>query len=151
MQGHPGVSLMHDQCVCMLCVCVAPEGAGLVPQASAPLKGKRRRGSAHVCERQDREERGSSFRQQEWQAVFHLQPAERQTDRQGDQDWDASHLSPPNSPAVLGVSQIATCQKLSLSLFLSVIFHFHFSLIFSCFPSHISSIMHISFFPLLIP
>lgn len=37
VQGHPGVSVMCVQCVC---VCVAPEGAGLAPQASAPLKRK---------------------------------------------------------------------------------------------------------------
>lgn len=48
-QGHPGVSVMYDQCVCMLCVCVAPEGAGSAPQAGAPLKRQREGETVSVC------------------------------------------------------------------------------------------------------
>lgn len=89
--------------VCARCMCVAPEGAGSAPQASAPLKERK---TEAVCIRErhrgeeEKEESTSSFRQQEWQAVFHLQP----TDRQREEDWDASHLPPYNSPAVLRVS-----------------------------------------------
>lgn len=80
-------------------MCVAPEGAGSAPQASAPLKERK---TEAVCIRErhrgeeEKEESTSSFRQQEWQAVFHLQPTDRQR--------DASHLPPYNSPAVLRVS-----------------------------------------------
>lgn len=66
--------------VCACSMCVAPEGAGSAPQASAPLKRKKERDSAYARESETTEERGSLFRQQ-WQAVFHLQPTDRQTDR----------------------------------------------------------------------
>lgn len=72
--------------VCARCVCVAPEGAGSAPQASAPLKERK---TEAVCIRErhrgeeEKEESTSSFRQQEWQAVFHLQPTDRQREKAG--------------------------------------------------------------------
>lgn len=72
--------------VCARCMCVAPEGAGSAPQASAPLKERK---TEAVCIRErhrgeeEKEESTSSFRQQEWQAVFHLQPTDRQREKAG--------------------------------------------------------------------
>lgn len=42
------------------CMCVAPEGAGLAPRASAPLKGKKDRGGVHEGKRQRRRRRRSA-------------------------------------------------------------------------------------------
>lgn len=59
--------------MCAWCLCMAPKGAGSMPWASALLKGKKEKQCIWV------QKRGSSFRQQERQNVFHLQPAHRQT------------------------------------------------------------------------
>lgn len=65
--------------VCSVCVCVCCSGGSwFSAPGQCPIKEK-------VRERQcvkEREERGSSFRQQERRAVFHLQPTNRQIDRQ---------------------------------------------------------------------
>lgn len=109
---------MYDQCVHMMCVCCS-SGTGSAPQASGPLKRKRKRERDHVCERLKERERGHGA----------LHSDSVPTDRQWDEDLEASHLPPPNSPPVLGVSNRATRQNNVVSLFWPVILSYFFTLL----------------------